>query len=134
MTDLKRLMLVPLACCVFVQQTDAATQEDSGAETRISQAEEPAKIINEFKRLVNTREGDPEANGMPDHLKVAHTVNRLRRTTNFAQYQMGGLIAYFPDSSKTGVRVFAGVKVAGENPINNVANPFTTNEYSHTER
>ena len=55
--DLKKLMLVPLACCVFVQQTDAKVMYSSGA-------------TKDLQNAVNGNDGRSRINVPPGYVSL----------------------------------------------------------------
>lgn len=142
--DLKKLMLVPLACCVLVQQTDAATQEDQSAKHSISPEAALETIIEQFKNLVilkeeegigvKVRNGTGQEVEINPNLRVASDIRLNGKRFGLLDCQMGGIIATISDTTPPEVTVFKGVKRIGEEAADNSRNLYATSEGSHTER
>jgi len=156
--DLKKLMLLPLMCCVSIQQADAQTQEDKGAANYISSATTINDMIQAFKDLVRTYERAgankkiKDRHGglvdFPETLRVVHDLkisDQGLKTLNFPDnFQMGGIIASIPDKTKkTKPCVFKGAKTMFGMPNDNrpadnnpdqQGNLLAISYSSHTER
>ena len=150
--DLKKLMLVPLACCVFVQQTDAKVMYSSGATKDLQNAVNG----NDGRSRINVPPGyvslDGEVSDDPIEEKIKEMVKRMKQYGEYQMTtddQMAGLAAFVPETGKgtgTGVRAYLGWKrKVGEGdvikvPPNNPARPDDVmtlcafSEYTHTER
>ena len=150
--DLKKLMLVPLACCVLVQQADAKVMYSSGATKDLQNAvngndgQSRNNVPNAYVSLDKAESDDP----IKEKIKVM-----VKRMTNYPEYQvtkddqMPGLAAFIPETKKgtwARVRAYLGCKrkveqgniklVPRNDPKGNddVQTLCAFNEYTHTER
>lgn len=132
--DLKKLMLVPLACCVSIQQTDAKVEHNTQIERELQEAKfkNIDKEIEWFEEKITKLRFSGKRHGSSQSTGVASSVIEKGE-----DYQMGGILAYMPIDKQN--RAFLiGAKVAGGNLPNNDPDNggdlYTINERSHTER
>lgn len=143
--DLKKLMLVPLACCILVQQTDAATMEFDDEKFKVSYEDSTEDIENEFVRLVEREENrlastpvtvrNGQTKNVSQNLRVAADVV-TQCGLDWQKCQLGGVIASVRDNGRCGLCVIKGVKKNEGDPEDNSVTGclYKTNKASHTER
>ena len=143
--DLKKLMLVPLACCILVQQTDAATMEVNDEKFKVSYKDSPKDIEDKFLKWVEHEEETGASERVTDqngrkekiktNLRVAFDVV-TRCGLDWKECQLGGVVASVRDNDRCGLCVYKGVKKNKGMPEDNSVTGclYKTNKASHTER
>ena len=110
--DLKKLMLVPLACCILVQQTDAATMEVNDEKFKVSYKDSPKDIEDKFLKWVEHEEETGASERVTDqngrkekiktNLRVAFDVV-TRCGLDWKECQLGGVVASVRDNDRCGL-------------------------------
>lgn len=147
--DLKKLMLVPLACCILVQQTDAKVVYSAEATKDLN----PVVATTYRDKSIQGYAGLSSEKGDLIAERVERMIREMKKYTAWNKVRdlsMVGLAAFIPGDAGqpkiTGVRVYLGGKKPVENgdwnvvpnnkpksKRNNMA-LFTFNDYTHTER